>query len=71
MQSSYTLDRLDIAFDDTHAIANAGLLLPATPAERLGIEQAGDQLIDMGNRPNAAHPGRKLLTLVHSMIAGW
>jgi hypothetical protein len=54
-----------------HAIANAGLLLPATPAERLGIEQAGDQLIDMGNRPNAAHPGRKLLTLVHSMIAGW
>jgi hypothetical protein len=28
MQSSHTLDQLDIAFDDTHAIANAGLLCP-------------------------------------------
>src|SRR6266496_92595 len=70
MQSSHTLDQLDIAFDDTHAIANAGLLLPATLAERLGVEQAADALIDLGDRPGAAHPGRKLLTLVHSMLAG-
>jgi acetyl esterase/lipase len=40
MGSSHTLDRLDTCFDDTHAIANAGLLLPATLAERLGIQQA-------------------------------
>jgi hypothetical protein len=70
MASSHTLDQLDICFDDTHAIAGAGLLLPATLAERLGIEQAADALIDLGDRPGAAHPGRKLLTLVHSMIAG-
>jgi len=70
MQSSHTLDQLDIAFDDTHAIANAGLLLPATLAERLGVEQAADAVIDLGDRPGAAHPGRKLLTLVHSMLAG-
>src|ERR671936_2236599 len=70
MASSHTLDQLDIRFDDTHAIASAGLLLPATLAERLGIEQAADQLIDLGERPGAAHPGRKLLTLVHSMLAG-
>src|SRR4029453_16383393 len=70
MQSSHTLDQLDIAFDDTHAIANAGLLLPATLAERLGVEQAADALIDLGDRPGAAHPGRKLLTLVHSMLGG-
>ena len=37
MGSSHTLDQLDICFDDTHAIANAGLLLAATLAERLGI----------------------------------
>jgi hypothetical protein len=36
MASSHTLDQLDICFDDTHAVANAGLLLPATLAERLG-----------------------------------
>jgi hypothetical protein len=70
MASSHTLDQLDIAFDDTHAIANAGLLLPATLAERLGIEQAADALIDLGERAGAHRPSRKLLTLVHSMLAG-
>jgi hypothetical protein len=67
---SHALDQLDICFDDTHAVANAGLLLPATLAERLGIEQAADRLIDLGNRPGAANPGRKLLTLIHAMLAG-
>ena len=70
MGSSHTLDQLDIAFDDTHAVANAGLLLAATLAQRLGIEQTADQLIDLGERPGAARPGRKLLTLVHSLLAG-
>ena len=66
MGSSHTLDQLDSCFDDTHAVANAGLLLPAILAERLGIEQAADALIDLGERPGAAHPGRKVLTLVHT-----
>jgi hypothetical protein len=70
MGSSHTLDQLDTCFDDTHAIANAGLLLPATLAERLGIEQAADALIDLGERVGAYRPGRKLLTLVHAMLAG-
>ena len=70
MTSSHTLDQLDTRFDDTHAIANAGLLLPATLAERLGIEQAADQVIDLGERAGAYRPGRRLLTLVHSMLAG-
>ena len=70
MASSHTLDQLDICFDDTHAVANAGLLLAGTLTERPGVQQAADQLIDLGERPGAAHPGRKLLTLVHAMIAG-
>jgi Transposase DDE domain group 1 len=70
MGSSHTLDRLDSCFDDTHAVANAGLLLAATLAERLGIEQTADALIDLGERAGAHRPGRKLLTLVHTMIAG-
>jgi hypothetical protein len=71
MPSSHVvLDQVEIAFDDQHAVASAGLLLPATLAERLGIERATDQLVDLGNRPGAAHPGRKLLTLVHPMVAG-
>src|SRR5215216_4012244 len=70
MGSSHILDQLDTCFDDTHAVANAGLLLPATLAERLGIEQAADQVIDLGERAGAYRPGRKLLTLVRAMLAG-
>jgi hypothetical protein len=70
MPSSHVvLDQVDIAFDDERAVAEAGLLLPATLAERLGIEQATDQLVDLGDRPGAARSGRKLLTLVHAMVA--
>jgi hypothetical protein len=57
MASSHTLDQLDTCFDDTHAVANAGLLLAATLAERLGIQQAADALIDLGEGAGAAHPG--------------
>ena len=70
MASSHTLDQLDSCVDDTHAVANAGLLLAATLAARLGIEQAADALIDLGERAGAYRPGRKLLTLVHAMLAG-
>jgi hypothetical protein len=68
--SQVVLDQVDIAFDDEHAVASARLLLAATLAEGLGIEQAADQLVDLGGRPGAARPGRKLLTLVHAVVAG-
>jgi len=64
-----TLDQLDAAFDDTHAIASAGLLLPATLADRLGIQAATDELVRLGG-PAGAHPGAKLLTLIHGILAG-
>ena len=70
MPSSHSPDSLVVAFDDTHAVANAGLLLPATLAERLGIEAAVDELVDLGGRPGAHRPGRKVLTLIHAIIAG-
>ena len=64
------LDRLDVAFDDGRAVANAGLLLPATLAGRLGLERLADELVDLGAAPGAARPGRKVLTMVHAMLAG-
>jgi DDE family transposase len=71
MPSSHVvLDQVEIALDDERAVAGAGLLLAATLAERLGIEQVTDRLVDLGDRPGAAHPGRKLLTLVHALVAG-
>jgi hypothetical protein len=55
MPSSHVmLDQVDVAFDDQWAVASAGLLLPATLAERLGIEQVTNQLVDLGDRPGRA-----------------
>jgi hypothetical protein len=45
--------------------------LASTLAGRLGIEQVVDETLDLGERPGAARPGRKLLTLVVSaLVAG-
>jgi Transposase DDE domain group 1 len=63
-------DRLAVAFDDERAVANAGLVLASTLAGRLGIEQIVDETLDLGERPGAARPGRKLLTLVCSALVG-
>ncbi|MGH2689226.1 MAG: IS1380 family transposase [Actinomycetota bacterium] len=57
-------------FDDDHSVASAGLVLPATLATHLGIEALADEAIDLGDRPGAARPGRKVMTLVHSIVAG-
>jgi hypothetical protein len=70
MRSSHELDRVRVIFDDDHAVASAGLLLPATLASHLGIETLADETIDLGERPAAARPGRKVMTLVHSIMAG-
>jgi hypothetical protein len=70
MSSSHSPDGLMVGFDDDHAVANAGLLLPATLAQRLEIEQVVDHLVDLGDRPGHHRPGRKVLTLVHAMAVG-
>jgi hypothetical protein len=58
MPSSHVvLDQVEITFDNERAVAGAGLLLPATVAERLGVEQVTDQLVDLGDRPGAATQG--------------
>jgi hypothetical protein len=38
MRSSHTLDALAVQFDDVNLVANAGLVLPATLAQHLGLE---------------------------------
>ncbi len=70
MASSHTPDALVVAFDDDHAVANAGLALTATLTERLEVEAVVDELVDLGDRPGHHRPGRKVLTLLHTMVAG-
>jgi|BarGraIncu01121A_1022015.scaffolds.fasta_scaffold24893_1 Transposase DDE domain group 1 len=70
MRSSHSLDRLDTAFDDDRLVADAGLLLPATLAQHLGLRELVDEHLDLGDKPGRAHVGDKLLTLVLSALAG-
>jgi hypothetical protein len=63
-------DATRVVFDDQRVVANAGLLLPSVLADRLGIEALVDQTVDLGDRPGAAHPGRKVMTLVSAMALG-
>ena len=55
--------------DDDHAVANAGLVLTAIVAERLGIEALADELVDLGDRAGGSRPGRKILSLAQAIVA--
>lgn len=70
MRVSHSLDRVAVAFDDGHAVDHAGLMLTASLAQHLSLEALADEAIDLGDRRGAHLPGRKLMTLVHSMAAG-
>ena len=70
MRVSRSLDRVAVTFDDTHAVADAGVILAASLAERLGLEDLVDETVDLGDRPGAHRPGRKALTVVHGMCVG-
>ena len=64
------LDSLRVVFDDERAVANAGLMLPASLAGRLGIEALVNEAVDLAGRTGGVLPGRNVLSLVHGMLAG-
>ncbi len=66
-QVSHDIDRIDVTLN---LVANAGLLLVATMTRRLGLEALVNSTVRLIGRVGGALPGRKVLTLVHSMIAG-
>lgn len=59
-----------VVFDDERAVANAGVMLPALMAQRLGLEQLVEECVDLGDRPGAANPGRKVMTMCSAMVLG-
>ena len=70
MRSSRSLDTIAVTFDDDNLVANAGLILPATLAQHLGLETLINTKVHLQDSSAGFRPGRKALTLVHSMIAG-
>jgi hypothetical protein len=69
-RSGCRLDRFEAVFDDERVVANAGVLLPATLAGRLGLEALVDETVSLADRSAGARAGAKVLSLVHAMLLG-
>jgi hypothetical protein len=67
---SHGLDHLQVTFDEPGLVADAGLVVVATLASRLGLEALVDAMVRFNDRAGGFKPGRKVLTLVHAMVAG-
>jgi hypothetical protein len=64
------IDRIEVTFDEPNLVANAGLLLVATLVGRLGLEALINATVNLSGRVGGALPGRKILSLVHALVAG-
>ena len=69
-QSSRKLDGLDVVFDDRNAVANGGLVLAMTLADRLGLRELVDANVHLGDAPGHANVGQKAMALVASALVG-
>jgi hypothetical protein len=65
------LDGLQVEFDDEHVVADAGVVLVGTLAQRFGIEALAHKLVRLRHdRPGAANAGRKVIALLYAMVLG-
>src|SRR4051812_33108964 len=65
------LDAVAVRFDDERAVCDAGVMLVATLAQRLGVEALAGRLVSLRReRPGAANAGRKVMALVYAMVLG-
>jgi hypothetical protein len=70
MRSSHSLGALCLQFDDANLVPNAGLVLPGTLAQHLGLEELYGRYVRLGDAPGRANAGIKAMTLVASALAG-
>jgi Transposase DDE domain group 1 len=65
------LGGLQVRFDDERAVSDAGVMLVATLATRIGIEALAGRLVRLRpDRPGAANAGRKVMALIFAMVLG-
>jgi DDE family transposase len=64
-------DAVEVVFDDERVVSDAGIVLVAALAARLGIERVAGRLVRLRpGRPGAANAGRKVMALVYAMLLG-
>ena len=66
---NHGIDRVHATFDDESLVADAGLILVATLVARLELESLVNSTVRLVGRVGGAQPGRKVLTLIHAMLA--
>ena len=65
------LDGLQVKFDDERVVSDAGVMLVASVAQRLGIEVLAGRLVRLRrDRPGGANAGRKVMALLFAMVLG-
>jgi hypothetical protein len=65
------LDGVQVRFDDERVVCDAGLMLVAMLAARLGIEGLAQRLVRLRpRRPGAGNAGRKVMSLIFAMALG-
>ena len=65
------LDGLAVEFDDARVVSDAGVMLVAALAGRLGVEALAQRLVRLRrDRPGAANAGRKVMALIYAMLLG-
>jgi hypothetical protein len=65
------LDGVRVEFDDERVVSDAGVMLVATLAQRLGVEALAARLVRLRrDRPGAANAGRKVMALIYAMVLG-
>ena len=67
---SHAIDRVEVTFDDESLVANAGLIMPAALMVRLGLEALVNVTVRLSGRVGGSRPGRKVLSLVATILAG-
>jgi hypothetical protein len=66
----HEIDRIAVVFDDDNAVAAPGLLLAATLITRLRLESLINATVKIPGRAGGTLPGRKVLTIVATLLAG-
>ena len=68
--SSHRPRQLGVVFDDKLAVANGGLVLPMTLADKLGLVGLVDTKVSLRDAPGRANVGLKAAALIASALAG-
>jgi hypothetical protein len=64
------LDGVQVEFDDERVVSDAGIMLAATLAERLQLEDLVDSCVRLNVRGAASNAGRKVMALIYAMALG-